>query len=77
MQVAAKTKEEVIARLERAEHEIRSLKVRRIALFGSFARAEAHADSDVDLLVAFLPAGKTSTVSWSSPSCSSDFSVAR
>jgi len=59
MHSAANTREEVIERLERAEHEIRGLAVRRIALFGSFARAEPQADSDVDLLVEFLPGGKT------------------
>lgn len=38
-----------------AEHraEIRSLGARSLAIFGSFARDEARADSDVDILVEF------------------------
>ncbi len=59
MATAATTREEVIECLGRADDEIRSLGVRRIALFGSVARGEASADSDVDLLVEFLPERKT------------------
>jgi len=33
--------------------------VRRLGLFGSFARGEQGADSDVDLLVEFTPGQKT------------------
>ncbi len=39
--------------------EIRALGVQRLALFGSVARGEARRDSDVDLLVQFLPGAKT------------------
>ncbi len=42
-----------------AEAEIRALGVRRLALFGSVARDEARPDSDVDLLVEFIPGEKT------------------
>jgi uncharacterized protein len=59
MPTVATTREEVIERLARAEPEIRGLAVRRIALFGSLARAQANAESDVDLLVEFLPGSKT------------------
>jgi uncharacterized protein len=44
---------EVVQRLQQAEDQIRSLGVRRLALFGSFARATPRTDSDVDLLVEF------------------------
>ena len=56
---AATNRDEVIERCRRAVAEIRSLGVRRIALFGSMARGEADADSDVDLRVEFEPGGKT------------------
>jgi predicted nucleotidyltransferase len=46
-------------RLHLCEHEIRSLGVSRLALFGSVLRGEARADSDVDLLVQFIPGEKT------------------
>lgn len=47
-----------MARLRQAEPQIRSLGVRRLALFGSVARNEAGAESDVDLLVEFVPGEK-------------------
>jgi predicted nucleotidyltransferase len=59
MEAAATTRDEVIERCSLAEPDIRRLGVRRIALFGSLARGEANADSDVDLLVEFAPGGKT------------------
>jgi predicted nucleotidyltransferase len=59
MGTAATDREDVIERCGRAEAEIRSLGVRRIALFGSLARGEADADSDADLLVEFEPGGKS------------------
>ena len=48
-----------MARLRQAEPQIRSLGVRRLALFGSFARNEAGAESDVDLLVEFVAGQKS------------------
>ncbi|MBL0129282.1 MAG: nucleotidyltransferase family protein [Flavobacteriales bacterium] len=39
--------------------EISAFGVERLGLFGSFARDEARADSDVDLLVEFDPARKS------------------
>jgi predicted nucleotidyltransferase len=59
MKVGAASRDEVIERCRRAEHDIRKLGVRRIALFGSLARGEAKPDSDVDLLVEFEPGGKS------------------
>jgi len=56
---AVKSREEAIGRLVSAEAEVRALGVRRLALFGSFARGEADAASDVDILVEFNPEGKT------------------
>lgn len=56
---SAPTRDETIRRLREAEAEIRSLGVRRLALFGSVARGEANADSDVDLLVEFTPGQKS------------------
>jgi uncharacterized protein len=56
---AASTRAEVIERCRQAQGDIRALGVRRIALFGSMARGEANADSDVDLLVEFEVGGKS------------------
>jgi predicted nucleotidyltransferase len=53
------TREEAIERLLESEPEIRALGVQRLALFGSVARGQARPDSDVDLLVQFLPGAKT------------------
>ncbi len=55
----ARSREEVIARLASVEAEVRALGVRRLALFGSFVRGEAGAESDVDVLVEFDPDRKT------------------
>jgi predicted nucleotidyltransferase len=55
----APARDEVIRRLRAAEHEIRLLGVRRLALFGSVQRDDAGSDSDVDLLVEFAPGRKS------------------
>ena len=47
--------DEAIAILRAHLQELRGLGVRRLAIFGSVARNEAKADSDVDLLVEFEP----------------------
>ena len=59
MSMPAPTRDETIQRLLAAEREIRQLGVRRLALFGSVARGEAGSNSDVDLLVEFIPGQKT------------------
>jgi predicted nucleotidyltransferase len=56
---AANSKGEIVEKAREAEPEIRSLGVRRLALFGSFVRGEAGAASDVDVLVEFEPDRKT------------------
>ena len=53
------TKSQVLARLSGIESRIRGLGVRRLALFGSFARGGPGPDSDVDLLVEFDRTRKT------------------
>jgi predicted nucleotidyltransferase len=45
--------DEVIARLRAHEPELRAAGVVRLSLFGSTARNEARAESDIDLLAAF------------------------
>jgi predicted nucleotidyltransferase len=53
------TRQLAIARLNQCAPDIRALGVVRLALFGSVARNEARADSDVDVLVQFAPNEKT------------------
>jgi predicted nucleotidyltransferase len=48
-----------MAVLAGSEPEIRALGVARLALFGSVLRNEARPDSDVDVLVEFVPGAKT------------------
>jgi len=50
---------EVRARILEAEPQLRSLGVRRLALFGSVVRGEAGPRSDIDLLVELEPEEKT------------------
>jgi len=52
-------REQAIERLVASAPEIRALGVERLALFGSVLRDEARPESDVDLLVHFLPGAKT------------------
>ena len=47
------TREEIVRRLKAHKQDIASFGVRRLALFGSVARAEDTSGSDVDVLVAF------------------------
>lgn len=53
------SRDEAVRRIVAAEADIRAFGVRRLALFGSVLRDEARPDSDVDLLVEFLPGEKT------------------
>lgn len=55
------TRDEAIKRLQAVEAEIRRLGVRRLALFGSVLRNEGRPDSDVDVLVEFVPVEKSYT----------------
>jgi uncharacterized protein len=59
MNASTHSSDETIRRLQTIEADIRRLGVRRLALFGSVLRDEARADSDVDLLVEFVPAEKS------------------
>jgi predicted nucleotidyltransferase len=58
MTYPAATCAEVLSRLRGAQDSIRALGVRRLAVFGSFVRDEATAESDVDVLVQFDPERK-------------------
>jgi uncharacterized protein len=53
------TRDEAVRRLLAVEVDIRRLGVRRLALFGSVLRNEVRPDSDVDVLVEFIPAEKS------------------
>ena len=55
----APSRQDVQARLTAAQAEILGLGVRRLALFGSVRRDTARVDSDVDVLVEFVPGQKT------------------
>jgi predicted nucleotidyltransferase len=49
-------KEEILSTLAKAKSELQTqFKVRNMALFGSYARGEQRADSDVDILVEVDP----------------------
>ena len=49
------TRAEALARLRAREPELRAMGIDRLSLFGSTARDEARADSDLDLAVRFRP----------------------
>ncbi len=58
MEAKVHTKSELFERLREQQAEISRLGVARIGVFGSFARNEPTAESDVDLLVEFAPGKK-------------------
>jgi len=53
------SRQEVLTLLREHESELRDSGVARLGLFGSFLRGEQHVESDVDLLIEFLPGRKT------------------
>ena len=55
METSVQSKREVIERLQPLGPEFRALGVERLGLFGSFYRDYASAESDVDILVEFIP----------------------
>jgi predicted nucleotidyltransferase len=57
--MAVTTKDEVFNLLRRSGAQLRRFGVRRLGVFGSFARGEPNDESDVDLLVEFEPDEKT------------------
>jgi uncharacterized protein len=59
MSTTLETKQDVTSRIRKIEPRLRDCGVKRLALFGSFLRNESHADSDVDMLVEFVPGQKT------------------
>ena len=59
MPIQVVSKQQIITRLLDAQQAIRDMGVKRLALFGSFARDKAHANSDIDLLVEFVAGRKS------------------
>lgn len=57
--MAALTQQDVVSSVRQHRERIRGFGVTRLGLFGSFVRDEQHHDSDVDVLVEFLPGKKT------------------
>ena len=57
--MAIDTKEGVIAAIEEHRGRLKDLGVSRLGLFGSFARGQAHTESDVDVLFEFEEGRKT------------------
>jgi len=53
------TKEELLAVIAEHRQQLRQLGVKRVGVFGSFARGQPTAQSDVDILVEFAPGKKT------------------
>ncbi len=53
------TKQELIDLIQSHDAELKSFGVKRLGLFGSFVRNEPKPESDVDLLVEFIPEQKT------------------
>ena len=56
--IATALADRVIATLRAHESELRQAGIRRLSLFGSVARGDAEAESDVDLAIEFDPAAK-------------------
>lgn len=59
MEKIVQPKDQIIGLLEQNHKEIIAYGVRRIGLFGSFLQGTIHEQSDIDLLVEFLPEQKT------------------
>ena len=59
MHTPVERKDQIITLLHGDEARIRALGVKRLGLFGSFARGEQRADSDIDILVEFEAGQKT------------------
>jgi hypothetical protein len=59
MSMVSENRQEVVDRIALVTPQLRAQGVKRLALFGSFARGDQHAGSDVDLLVEFLPGRKS------------------
>jgi predicted nucleotidyltransferase len=59
MQTQVKNKKELLERIVSGKDKIHSYGVKRLGIFGSFARDEAGNNSDVDFFVEFYPEQKT------------------
>ena len=53
------TKQHIFSLIQDNQDQLKALGVRRLGLFGSFARNDPREESDVDLLVEFEPGQKT------------------
>jgi len=59
METGINSKQEAFERLYRHRERLQAMGVSRLGVFGSFARGEAKAGSDIDLLVEFAPGRKS------------------
>ncbi len=59
MSTVTDSKQDVIDKIVRLEPQLLTRGVKRLALFGSFARGDHDSDSDIDLLVEFASGQKT------------------
>lgn len=57
--MVVQTREQILSLIREHQDQIRRWGVRRLGLFGSFARGQAGADSDIDILVEFEAGHKT------------------
>lgn len=53
------TKNDILNALDQNRSRLSALGARRIGLFGSYSRGQQRPDSDIDLLVEFVPGRKT------------------
>lgn len=56
--MAVQTKEQILTLLQNHQPELKRLGVHRYGIFGSFVSSEPNEDSDVDILVEFVPGKK-------------------
>jgi uncharacterized protein len=54
-----KTKQDILQILCQNQTRLKNLGVNRLGLFGSFVRGQQNPDSDIDILVEFLPGEKS------------------
>lgn len=58
MSASVKTKQELLERILSGQHQICGYGVKRLGIFGSFARNEVKETSDIDFLIEFYPEKK-------------------
>ena len=59
MKRPVRTKQRLLSLIAEQQPQLQALGVQRLGLFGSFTRGEPRPDSDVDLLVEFVPGQKS------------------